>query len=94
MIERAEDYPWSGARAHCGIQVDNLLDQGFPPPGLIPDWSAWLKPELSARDLEEIRTATWKGIPYASKAFIQELETLLGFRILPGKKGRPAKKGD
>jgi putative transposase len=91
IVTRAENYHWSSAQAHCRLREDDLLDEDFPPPGLIPDWSLWLESELSDSELEQIRSATHKGIPYSSKAFAQGLESLLGIRILPRKKGRPIK---
>jgi hypothetical protein len=58
---------------------------------LIPDWSLWLKTELSASELKQIRSATHRGTPFASRAFTQELESLLGIPLLPRKRGRPPK---
>ena len=89
LVGKAEDCVWSSAPAHCGFQKDRLLDPAFPPTGLISDWSNWLAPELPDSDLEKIRSATWKGIPYASRAFTEELESLLGLNLLPIKQGRP-----
>lgn len=83
IVERAEDYRWSSAAAHCGLREDPLLSDRFPPEGLQMDWSSWLKKEVSQEELEAIRIATRKGIPYASDAFIDELEALLGVRIRP-----------
>jgi hypothetical protein len=68
------------------------LDKSFPPPGLVPDWKLWLKPDQPESELEQIRSSTWRGIPCASKAFSKELETLLGIPLLPRKRGRPYKK--
>ena len=58
------------------------------PPHLMENWSQWLASRLSDDDLERIRSATWKGIPCASTAFLQELESLLGIPLLPQKPGR------
>jgi putative transposase len=88
LVERAEDYPWSSAAAHCGLRADPLLDQDFPPAGLVPDWAAWLATELSEEHLEEIRSNTRKGIPWASVPFLRELERLFGIPLLPRKRGR------
>lgn len=90
LVEHAEDYRWSSARAHCGLVDDPVLDPDFPPQGIIPDWRIWLDNELAEEDLKDIRTATRKGIPYASESFIRELERLTGIPLLPRKRGRPA----
>lgn len=92
LVTRAELYPWSSAPVHCGLKENRLLDGNFPPAGLIPDWKRWLNLDQPESELEEIRKSTWKGIPYASKALTEELETLMGIRLLPRKKGRPTKK--
>lgn len=91
LVEHAEDYRWSSARAHCGLTVDFGLDPDFPPEGLIPDWRLWLAEELSVEELIAIRTATRQGIPYAPQAFVRELERLTGIRLLPCKRGRPSR---
>jgi len=92
MVEKAEDYFWSSAGAHCGLKEDTLLCEDFLVEGLILDWSAWLEQGLTDRELDNIRSATSKGIPYASDGFSRELEVLLGIPILPRKRGRPSNK--
>ena len=42
MVARAEDYLWSSAAAHCGLRDDSLLNDDFPPTGVIRNWSEWL----------------------------------------------------
>ena len=91
LVDRAELYRWSSAAAHCGLRQDRLLDESFPPTGLVSDWKAWLNPDQSESELEQIRASTRKGVPYASKAFSQGLETLFGISLLPRRKGRPTK---
>ena len=88
IIRVAEQYPWSSAAAHCGLKSDVILGESFTPLHLMENWSQWLASRLSDDDLERIRSATWKGIPCASTAFLQELESLLGIPLLPHKPGR------
>jgi putative transposase len=85
LVGSPELYRWSSAPAHCGLREESILTPDFPPRGLVTDWSSWLKGELSQEELAAIRIATLKGIPYASEAFIRELEALLGVRIRPRK---------
>ena len=92
LVKKAEDYPWSSAPAHCGLIIDPLLDPDFPPDGLIADWRTWLTDELSSDTLEEIRTATWKGVPYANEDFIRGLERLTGMSLLPRHRRKPARR--
>lgn len=88
LVERAEDYRWSSAPAHCGLGLDPLLDPDFPPDGLISDWRAWLAEELPKETLRFIREATLKGVPCAKESFVREIERLTGLRLLPRRPGR------
>ncbi len=89
MVQAAEDYQWSSAQAHCGLKNDLLLAPDFPPPGVIMNWREWLATGLSELELEQLRSATLKGIPCASVALLRELEASLGIKMLPRKRGRP-----
>lgn len=48
IVTRAEDYPWSSAAYHCGLQDDDLLIAASSPlKDALADWSAWLaEPDL------------------------------------------------
>jgi putative transposase len=63
MVERAEDYLWSSAAAHCGLRDDILLAPDFPPPGVIGNWSEWLKVDHSDEEIHAIRSHTSTGKP-------------------------------
>jgi len=91
MVERAEDYLWSSAAAHCGLRDDILLSDDFPPPGVIADWSGWLKIEHTEEDLMAIRKHLSTGRPWGSPEFIQQLEALTGRSLQLRKVGRPKK---
>ncbi|MGH9338868.1 MAG: transposase [Acidobacteriota bacterium] len=90
---RAEDYVWSSAPAHCGLREDPLLDSEFPPPGLIPNWSAWPADGLSSEDIKAIRVATSRGTPYASKPIysFRDWSGFLESRCCPAGKYDPRK---
>jgi putative transposase len=63
LVERAEDYRWSSAPAHCGMASDALLR---PIPGadvLIRHWSGWLAGESDPDAENLIRTHTFSGRP-------------------------------
>ena len=91
MAEQAQDYPWSSAAAHCGLCEDLLLSAFDIDPHLIPDWEEWLAAGQPAAEIESIRKNTRTGRPVGSKPFIENLETKLGRRLRPAKRGR--KKG-
>jgi putative transposase len=89
LVERAEDYPWSSARAHCNGRANALLADSSPFPGPIDDWSRWLEQGITAAEAETIRDKTLKGHPFGSDAFVRRLEETLGRSLRPGKNGRP-----
>jgi putative transposase len=88
LVERAEDYRWSSAAAHCELHDDGALATGFPPEGAIEDWRAWLTEEEDEALLEMIRRQTNTGRPCGSPAFVARVETLLGRPLCPQKRGR------
>ena len=88
MVDRAEDYRWSSARAHCGFLSDPLLDGDLPQGRFIENWSAWLSGE-EAPDVERrIRTRTVTGRPCGTEDFVKDIEAVVGRSLSPGKRGR------
>lgn len=87
MVERAEDYRWSSARAHCGLATDPLLSWDLPQGQPIANWSNW----LSGEDVDverRIRERTFTGRPCGEDRFIRDIETVVGRPLVPGKRGR------
>jgi putative transposase len=87
MVDRAEDYRWSSAPAHCGLREDSLLSSDLPLLGQIADWATWLRGELSLEEMEVIRRRTHSGRPCGDEAFLRNLSTQLGRDLLPKKRG-------
>lgn len=94
MVERAEDYAWSSAAAHCDLCEDDLLDTHHATWKMfrdIPDWSAWLQEDDDPAHVEMFRRHINKNLPCGSDSFIQKLEALTG-RVLSYRSiGRPRK---
>jgi putative transposase len=88
MVPRAEDHPWSSARAHCAGRNDHLLDPMRPLPRLIHDWRAWLLEANSPGEDDLIRTATRTGRPLGGPEFVRELEARTGRVLAPRRRGR------
>jgi putative transposase len=87
LVQRAEDYRWSSAAAHCGLQQDPVLSPGLPFADTITDWSAWLSTEEKSEELDFIRERTRTGRPCSSDEFARALEAKLGVTLLPKRRG-------
>jgi putative transposase len=87
MVERAEDYRWSSARAHCGIGSDSLLTRALPSDRLIENWSEWLAGTDDPDHERTIRERTFTGRPCGTQDFIKGMEAVVGRRLAPGKRG-------
>ena len=90
LVERAEDWAWSSAAAHCGRRDDPLLspaDMPWP----VADWPAYLADEEDG-EVATIRRQTTTGRPCGSRAFIEQLESVLSRRLALQKPGRKPKK--
>ena len=95
MVPRAEDYLWSSARAHCGMEPDVLLTTDWPNSFAVPDWSAWLGQKPDVNSEHRIRSRTYTGRPCGSEEFVQQIEAIVGRRLAPGKPGpKPKRKAE
>lgn len=90
LVDRAEDFPWSSAPAHCGLRQDAVLSNEFPPPGVVPQWAEWLRSEEDA-DVQRLRTCTRVGRPCGHASFVARLESLLERVLTPKRRGRKPK---
>ena len=92
MVERAEDYRWSSAGAHCGLYRDSALShQSHWQRQLdgIADWSTWLQEGCASPELELLRTNGAKSLPCGSDSFVESLEAATGRRLRARPRGRP-----
>ncbi len=97
LVERAEEYRWSSAPAHCGLRADSLLSRDFPPADVIEDWAEWLSAGAKSEDVDRIRRQTHTGRPCGSPKFLDQLENLVQRVLRPKKRGpkpKPKDKGE
>jgi putative transposase len=94
LVEVAEDWPWSSARAHVTAQdASKRLEM-----------SAWAGEYDSVRWSRVLRTtiddeawqrrledATVRGLPLGSEGFVDDLERRMALRLRPNPPGRPPK---
>jgi putative transposase len=94
LAERAENYRWSSAAAHCGLRQDALLapvDPWLPDMTTGPEWSDWLSEGVGPQEMQVIRENVRRSVPCGSEAFIQDLERRAGRPLRPARRGRPRK---
>ena len=92
IVKKAEDYPWSSARAHVlGMQDDVLSEESRLAGNELRSYRAFLRKD-DAETNETIRRATSTGRALGSDGFIRKLERHLGRHLFPKKGGRPKKK--
>ncbi len=92
LVERAEDYPWSSAAAHCG-RVNNPMLVPFPAlERAVPrsEWSSWLVLPEDNRVVDVLRRNVEKGLPCGSDVFIEKLEKRANRQLGYRPQGRPA----
>ena len=89
LVTRAEDYPWSSARAHVFGTHDPLLAP-CPLRGEIADWGQFLqKPVAEWGSMVERHSRT--GRPLGDRSFLERLERLTGRRLQKQQPGRKRK---
>jgi putative transposase len=94
LVSRCEEWPWSSARAHCGLlgeERDPLLSDTSPFPGWVEDWSAWINQRLDDQSAELLRRNTATGRPTGSTEFVRLLEQQLQRELTAARRGRPRK---
>ncbi len=94
MVDRAESFRWSSARAHCGLRQDPVLNtqpewqRQF---AAIGNWSDWLAEGDDEQELDTLRKHAGKGLPCGSDEFIEQLESSSGRRLRDGRVGKNSK---
>ena len=88
LCARAQDWPWSSARAHfvgwddAVVSVQPMLDR-------VADWQSYLSTSASDEEAGSIRTCASTGRPAGDEAFVDQLEALTGRKL---KKRAPGRK--
>ena len=92
LVRRAEDWPWSSARAHVTGKPDGLTDLEALE-GIHRNWRAMLRHGLEAGDLDPESEAAIEahqrtGRPWGSVPFVKHLEISTGRTLAKQKPGR------
>jgi len=91
LVQRARDYEWSSAAAHCGLREDPLLAE-LKPPAWLTSWARWLRGREDEEMVRRLRLRTRTGRPAGSESFVKRLERRTGRRLHVLPIGRPPKK--
>jgi len=93
IVKRAEDYPWSSAKAHIFGVLNKVLTD-FYLTSQIKDWSSYIhQGEEKEKDLDSFRKHERTGRPLGDKKFLAKLEQITGRALIIKNAGRPKKKG-
>ena len=86
MVRRAEEYPWSSAKAHLRGE-DDILVKVNPLLDINRDWSELLLSQSSEEEYETLRRHERSGRPLGSEAFLDRLESLTSRKLKKQKPG-------
>jgi putative transposase len=87
LVERAQDWRWSSARAHLHGRPDGLTERG-PIEQRFPRFADLLAEETAPEMFERLRRAESIGRPLGSPQFLGAIERATRRRLRPGKRGR------
>jgi len=96
MVARAQDYPWSSARAHCDDRYDPLLARPTRRSSVlssIEDWSRWLASGVAPEAIVSLREHGRRNLPCGSNSFVDRLEKSAGreLRLRPCGRQNPSR---
>jgi putative transposase len=86
LVERAQDWPWSSARAHLTGKPDGVTTLA-PALARVEDFAAFLGAHDAAA-FEALRRAEITGRPVGGAGFLDALEARLGRTVKPQRRGR------
>jgi putative transposase len=92
LVARAEDHPWSSARAHLLCRADGIV-RVAPLLDRVRDWRAFLGTLDDPGVRDDIRGHETTGRPLGNDAFVEQIERSLGRILKPGKRGPPRRDG-
>ena len=91
MVRRAEDYPWSSAKAHLAGR-DDILVKVAPLLDLVQDWGEFLASPFEEKEEGLLELHERTGRPLGGEAFLVGLESSLGRTLRKIKPGPPPRR--
>ena len=87
LVERADAWQWSSARAHLAGQDDGLTALA-PLLVAVGDWAAFLAVAPRMEEIDDLRQHERTGRPLSDRNFVAALELELGRCLRPSHPGR------
>lgn len=94
MVGVPEQYRWSSASAHCGLDDDPLPTRDptwLEVISTVGDWRGWLAEADQAVQLADLRQRFQRSLPCGSEGFVKTLELRAGEPLITRPRGRPRK---
>jgi len=77
IVEKAEAYPWSSARAHIFGEIDELISDNFMT-GEIGNWNEYLNQKEDDIENKTFRVHAINAKPLGDEKFIEKIEKITG----------------
>lgn len=87
IVKKAQNYPFSSAKAHTDKVKDRLLSDNFVVDE-IADWSNYLSDDRDDRQRKLFVSCVDTGRPLGDEKFIKKMERITGRILMPRKPGR------
>ncbi|MBI4847638.1 MAG: transposase [Nitrospirae bacterium] len=94
MVTKAEDFPYSSARAHLNGLKDEILGEELFDEKQRNDYAQLIRESISEDEMEEIRRFTRTGRPLGSEQFVNQMEKEFQRQFFLKSPGRPKKEND
>lgn len=92
MVKKAEDYPYSSAKAHIHGVKDEILGEALFEGRQREDYRELMKASIKEEEINNIRNHTRNGRPIGSEGFVEKMEQKLDRMLKARPRGRPKKK--
>ena len=92
IVEKAEEWQWSSAKAHLSNEKINLSLEDMGAYLHIPNWNQYLTEKQDNSIIKEVKSNTLSGRPSGNDSFMSKIEGMFGKRLRPLPEGRPWKK--
>ncbi len=92
LVKKAEDYPYSSARAHVQGSEGGVLGEELFSKEQHRDYVRLLRAGITQREIEEVRYHTRSGRPFGEEGFVKRMERRLRRPLARRPRGRPKKR--